>query len=104
MDIVASVSRSAAARTLVETAIRAWKTKYPTSKIDDCAVVCLFFDPDSDFKTAYSTDNEIPEASANHHSEGSAHETGVNCSDKSIATPENFPVLGKGDGVEAVQQ
>ncbi|KAI9114911.1 hypothetical protein K1719_013924 [Acacia pycnantha] len=105
VDIVASVSRSSAARTLVETAVRAWRTKYPTSKIDDCAAVCLFFDSDLDLKTVYSTHKEMPEASTNHQSEGSAPETGVNCSEKSIASPENFPMLGKkGDGVEAVQQ
>ncbi|EPS70212.1 hypothetical protein M569_04548, partial [Genlisea aurea] len=37
-------SRSAAARMLVEVAAREWKTKFPTSKMDDCAVVCLFLD------------------------------------------------------------
>ncbi|CAH9103249.1 unnamed protein product [Cuscuta europaea] len=41
---VASVGkRSMAARMLVETAVRAWKHKYPCSKVDDCAVICLFF-------------------------------------------------------------
>lgn len=45
VDVVASApSRSSAARTLVETAVRAWRFKYPTSKVDDCAVVCLFLD------------------------------------------------------------
>ena len=45
VDIVASArSRSTAAKSLVETAVRAWKRKYPTSKVDDCAVVCLFLD------------------------------------------------------------
>ncbi|KAJ6697072.1 hypothetical protein OIU85_003436 [Salix viminalis] len=45
VEIVASVpSRSSAAKALVETAVRAWRYKYPTSKIDDCAVVCLFLD------------------------------------------------------------
>ncbi|XP_059628654.1 probable protein phosphatase 2C 33 [Cornus florida] len=45
VDIIASVpARSTAARTLVETAVRAWRCKYPTSKVDDCAVVCLFLD------------------------------------------------------------
>lgn len=37
-------TRSSAARSVVESASREWKLKYPTSKIDDCAVVCLFFD------------------------------------------------------------
>ncbi|KAF8388539.1 hypothetical protein HHK36_027214 [Tetracentron sinense] len=48
VDIVASApARSSAARALVETAVRAWRFKYPTSKIDDCAVVCLFLDSNS---------------------------------------------------------
>ncbi|KAG6700494.1 hypothetical protein I3842_08G114700 [Carya illinoinensis] len=45
VDIVASApARSSAAQFLVESAIRAWRYRYPTSKIDDCAVVCLFLD------------------------------------------------------------
>ncbi|GMG99939.1 hypothetical protein Nepgr_001779 [Nepenthes gracilis] len=45
VDIVASApTHSTAARAVVETAVRAWKMKYPTSKIDDCAVICLFLD------------------------------------------------------------
>ncbi|KAL6002839.1 hypothetical protein ACLOJK_023061 [Asimina triloba] len=48
VDIVASAPvRSSASRVLVETAVRAWRCKYPTSKVDDCAVVCLFLDSDS---------------------------------------------------------
>ncbi|KAK7394657.1 hypothetical protein VNO78_15192 [Psophocarpus tetragonolobus] len=43
VDIVATApKRSLAARGLVESAVRAWRYKYPTSKVDDCAVVCLF--------------------------------------------------------------
>ncbi|KAL4193070.1 hypothetical protein AMTRI_Chr06g175090 [Amborella trichopoda] len=45
VDIVASaMTRTTAARSLVESAVRAWRYKYPTSKVDDCAVVCLFLD------------------------------------------------------------
>ncbi|KAK6911746.1 PPM-type phosphatase-like domain [Dillenia turbinata] len=45
VDIVASApARAFAARVLVESAVRSWKLKYPTSKVDDCAVVCLFLD------------------------------------------------------------
>ncbi|XP_077250216.1 putative protein phosphatase 2C 33 [Tasmannia lanceolata] len=48
IDIVSSApTRSFAARALVESAIQAWRYKYPTSKIDDCAVVCLFLDSGS---------------------------------------------------------
>lgn len=42
--MAATSRRSSAARALVESAVRAWRYKYPTSKVDDCAVVCLFLD------------------------------------------------------------
>ncbi|XP_076931137.1 putative protein phosphatase 2C 33 [Bidens hawaiensis] len=43
IEIVASTEpHSLAAQAVVESAVRAWKHKYPTSKVDDCAVVCLF--------------------------------------------------------------
>ncbi|OIS99175.1 PREDICTED: probable protein phosphatase 2C 6 [Nicotiana attenuata] len=45
VDIVACApSRETAGRALVECATRAWRLKYPTSKNDDCAVVCLYLD------------------------------------------------------------
>lgn len=45
IEIVASApSRETAARALVDCAVRAWRLKYPTSKNDDCAVVCLFLE------------------------------------------------------------
>ncbi|KAM7269103.1 hypothetical protein ACFE04_024600 [Oxalis oulophora] len=45
VDIVASApSQTTAARLLVDCAVRAWKLKYPTSKTDDCAVICLFLE------------------------------------------------------------
>lgn len=40
--IACAGKREIAAKLLVHRAVRAWKTKYPGSKIDDCAVVCLF--------------------------------------------------------------
>lgn len=44
IQIVSSASRrSIAARLLVAHAVRAWRCKFPKAKIDDCAVVCLFF-------------------------------------------------------------
>ncbi|KAL6346431.1 hypothetical protein AAG906_033227 [Vitis piasezkii] len=60
VDIVASASsRSTAARTLVETAVRAWRLKYPTSKVDDCAVVCLFLNSNTNnFSTASTKSKE----------------------------------------------
>ncbi|CAI9760342.1 unnamed protein product [Fraxinus pennsylvanica] len=43
VEIVASApGHATAARALVDCATRAWRLKYPTSKNDDCAVVCLF--------------------------------------------------------------
>ncbi|XP_071725742.1 probable protein phosphatase 2C 66 [Rutidosis leptorrhynchoides] len=46
VDIVAAApSRSTSARALIDCATRAWRLKYPTSKNDDCAAVCLFLDP-----------------------------------------------------------
>lgn len=45
INIVASAPRrSIAAKLLVKRAVRAWKYKYPGSKIDDCAVICLYLD------------------------------------------------------------
>lgn len=45
VEIVASApGHTTAARALVDCAVRAWRLKYPTSKNDDCAVVCLFLD------------------------------------------------------------
>ncbi|KAL7248644.1 hypothetical protein ACSBR2_003397 [Camellia fascicularis] len=43
IEIVASAKRrSIAARLLVDCAVRAWRYKYPNSKVDDCAAICLF--------------------------------------------------------------
>lgn len=35
-------SEEEAARAVVEAATVSWKNKFPTSKVDDCTVVCLF--------------------------------------------------------------
>ncbi|KAE8713326.1 putative protein phosphatase 2C 18 [Hibiscus syriacus] len=66
VDIVASApARSSAARALVHSAVRAWRYKYPTSKVDDCAVVCLFLDSNSSNLTYASNAKEKP-ASMDH--------------------------------------
>ncbi|XP_060187176.1 probable protein phosphatase 2C 52 [Lycium barbarum] len=52
--VSSSPTRASAARILVDSAAREWKTKYPTSKMDDCAVVCLFLDGKMDSES----DNE----------------------------------------------
>lgn len=58
--------RATAARALVDCAVRAWKLKYPTSKNDDCAVVCLFLDQLSaaNAEVEESTMKMIPEESS----------------------------------------
>lgn len=64
VDIIASApSRSVSARGLVEAAARAWRSKYPTSKMDDCAVVCLFLDaePQGSAVAARSSGEASPE-------------------------------------------
>lgn len=54
VEIVSSApTRSSAARVLVDSAAREWKLKYPTSKMDDCAVVCLFLDGKMDSESDY---------------------------------------------------
>ncbi|XP_028761594.1 probable protein phosphatase 2C 52 [Neltuma alba] len=54
VEIVCSApSRSSAARIVVDSAAREWKLKYPTSKMDDCAVVCLFLDGKMDAESDY---------------------------------------------------
>ncbi|KAG1331563.1 putative protein phosphatase 2C 33 [Cocos nucifera] len=91
VDIVACApGRSSAARFLVESAVRAWRLKYPTSKIDDCAVVCLFLNTDapnnsSDLKTKVS---------------GSAGSTGTGRGKQEPSTPssaDHSEILTDGD-------
>lgn len=78
VDIVsASPSRSKAAKSVVEAANREWKTKYPTSKIDDCAVVCLYLDGKMDHErdSTASMDNiSIDEGSVADPSEAQEQE------------------------------
>ncbi|GKV03863.1 hypothetical protein SLEP1_g16105 [Rubroshorea leprosula] len=70
VEIVSSApTRASAARILVESAAREWKLKYPTSKMDDCAVVCLFLDGKMDSES----DNEeqgFSSATLNHSGNG----------------------------------
>lgn len=45
VQIVDSIPvRSLAAKAVVDAAVGFWKVKYPATKVDDCAVVCLFLD------------------------------------------------------------
>uniref|UniRef100_A0A0A9H487 protein-serine/threonine phosphatase n=1 Tax=Arundo donax TaxID=35708 RepID=A0A0A9H487_ARUDO len=52
VKIVSSVSDpSKAATQLIDRAVRAWRRKYPTSMVDDCAAICLFLNRDSPEET-----------------------------------------------------
>ncbi|XP_062108050.1 probable protein phosphatase 2C 33 isoform X2 [Humulus lupulus] len=58
VSIVASSPQSTAAKVVVETAVRTWRLKFPYSKVDDCAVVCLFLNSDSNKSSVISTAND----------------------------------------------
>uniref|UniRef100_A0A0A9DHF8 protein-serine/threonine phosphatase n=1 Tax=Arundo donax TaxID=35708 RepID=A0A0A9DHF8_ARUDO len=64
-------SQASAARFLVESARRAWRTLYPTSKIDDCAAVCLFLNTEATSTSSSSGTKELAndvEPSSSKHS------------------------------------
>ncbi|KAG2318274.1 hypothetical protein Bca52824_021396 [Brassica carinata] len=94
VKIVASApSRSSAAKALVETAVRAWRHKYPTSKVDDCAAVCLYLN--SNDSNAISTassfskledENEIDDGSG---PSGLGRSSTVRTTGKEIALDES---------------
>lgn len=63
VEVVASASsRASAARLVVDSAAREWKLKYPTSKMDDCAVVCLFLDGKMDSDSSDYEEQSISSA------------------------------------------
>ncbi|KAK9152642.1 hypothetical protein Sjap_000122 [Stephania japonica] len=66
--VVSAPTRSSAARILVDSAAREWKLKYPTSKMDDCAVVCVYLDGKMDSES--ETEDQCISASTfyGHHS------------------------------------
>jgi hypothetical protein len=57
-----ATSQASAARFLVESAHRAWRTRFPTSKIDDCAVVCLFLNTDKASESSSSLAKNLADA------------------------------------------
>ncbi|KFK30639.1 hypothetical protein AALP_AA6G008200 [Arabis alpina] len=63
VEIVAKApTRSSAGRALVEAAVRNWRWKFPTSKVNDCAVVFLFLDSKPNYKlstASFSEDKQI---------------------------------------------
>ncbi|KEH23400.1 catalytic/protein phosphatase type 2C [Medicago truncatula] len=85
VDIIAAAPRRAtAARSLVETAVRAWRYKYPTSKVDDCAVVCLFLDKGMQKISTASHANKSKE-----HCPGSGIQVGNNGDDEEGVSEPN---------------
>ncbi|XP_045793410.1 probable protein phosphatase 2C 33 [Trifolium pratense] len=65
VEIVAAAPRSIAARVLVESAVRAWRAKFPFCKVDDCAAVCLFLNSNTELKAEHTKDELMPDASKN---------------------------------------
>ncbi|XP_068639823.1 probable protein phosphatase 2C 1 [Aristolochia californica] len=66
VDIVSTApSRSSVARVLVDAAVHEWKLKYPTSKIDDCAVVCMYLDGKMDSES--DTEEPLSVSTATNH-------------------------------------
>lgn len=100
IDIVASApSRSTAARALVDCATRAWRLKYPTSKNDDCAVVCLFLEylPASNGTAEENDITRIPKESretmvAIDENKGDSHTASLGQSDAFHGSTEIVPV------------
>lgn len=70
--VSAAPTRSSAARFLVDSAVREWKVKYPTSKMDDCAVVCMYLDGKMDCES----ETEEPNISAAYHSQANESDDG----------------------------
>lgn len=94
VHIVASTKkRSLAAKLLVDQAVRVWRYKYPCAKIDDCAVVCLFFKHPRPLLT--KSISEVAEISLNHTELGTnartddGLDTVLNCNVEE--SPENDP-------------
>lgn len=83
-------TRSSAARILVDSAAREWKLKYPTSKMDDCAVVCLFLDGKMDTESDYE-EQGLSSATVQSNHSGNAIETDDGQKTE-LYLPRNFTV------------
>lgn len=109
VDIIASApTRSSAARALVESAVRSWRYKYPTSKVDDCAVVCLYLDSDSNtISSATITKTKDQLASLDEVNSGTEKEevsgpAGLNHSQSVRSGKEILPEESKEDGSDEI--
>ncbi|XP_050215263.1 probable protein phosphatase 2C 65 [Mercurialis annua] len=98
--IVASArKRSMAAKMLIKYAVRAWRSKYPGCRVDDCAVICLFLKSRTVLTRSFS---EVSRVSANHTE---LAETYSEVSRASIHRSEiaAVPHKARGHGYEALQ-
>uniref|UniRef100_A0A1J3IMZ5 PPM-type phosphatase domain-containing protein n=1 Tax=Noccaea caerulescens TaxID=107243 RepID=A0A1J3IMZ5_NOCCA len=90
VEIVAKApTRSSAGRALVEAAVRNWRWKFPTSKVDDCAVVCLFLGSEPN-KLSTATFSEEPDT-ASTLTPDSPELNGVNRIDTLVNLPVYVP-------------
>lgn len=83
-------NRHSVARSLVEAAEREWKSKYPTSKMDDCAVVCLFLDGKADVASDFSETNSPSPANNSQSQDSSTDATEVQLAEPTLT--RNFTV------------
>lgn len=90
--------RSTAAQLLIEKAVRAWRYKYPRSKIDDCAVVCLFFKRPRPVLTKSAS--EITQLSVNYPELDSRSYAGSMNSVDALDTVLNYKVNGSPESAE----
>ncbi|KAK6118236.1 hypothetical protein DH2020_048022 [Rehmannia glutinosa] len=100
--VASSKKRSMAAKLLVEQAIWAWRYKYPRAKIDDCAVVCLFFKNQRPLLTKSAS--EATQLSVNYNDVEVRSRTGSMKSDDALDTVLNCKIdeipgdVGNGTG------
>ncbi|KAK1309090.1 putative protein phosphatase 2C 52 [Acorus calamus] len=66
--VSSSPARSSAAQMLVDAAVREWKLKYPTSKTDDCAVICFYLDGKMDSEMDVDESDIFSATNQNHAS------------------------------------
>lgn len=99
--VSSSPTRSSAARILVESAAREWKSKYPTSKMDDCAVVCLFLDGKMDSESDYDEQGFSSATLQSNHSGNAAESDDGQNSEPSLQ--RNFTVRSAED-IEAYKR
>ncbi|CAN1220602.1 Probable protein phosphatase 2C 1 [Linum perenne] len=97
VEIVSSArARSSAARLLIDAAAKQWKLKYPTSKMDDCAVVCLYLDGKMDSESeGFSISNAAPESDNLQNEDDSSAEP---CLQRNVTVRSSVGVVVEDEG------